>query len=153
MFGIGKKKEETKVIATEQVTIDVEENDIDIVEKDTGVAKYDETTIDPSKTIDMPESAVINGQVNDESEPAPLTIKEANALKYSRYEEKIAHNNKFKKAFVIRNKKTNQVVELRAASSFHACKIIGWRPRKVQVLSVRDIENTSDVPETVGRSS
>jgi len=68
-----------------------------------------------------------------EKETAPLTFKEMKALKKSNYE-KIEEEKKFKTTFVLKNKKTNQVAEIRAASSFHACSLIGWRPNKVIVL-------------------
>jgi hypothetical protein len=68
----------------------------------------------------------------------PLTLKELKSLHRNKYEQV---REKFKKAFVIRNKKTNQIVELVAASSTHACSLIGWRPRSVQVLEVKDKED------------
>jgi hypothetical protein len=43
------------------------------------------------------------------------------------------------KVFVIRNMKyENKVAELRATSLIHACNLIGWRPRHVKLISVRD---------------
>jgi len=96
---------------------------------------------------------VIDVDAVEEEQPAPLTFKEAKALKRSRYEDKIAHNSNFKKSYIIRNKKTNQVVEVRAASPLHAANIIGWRARTVEVLETKDIESPSDEPETVGSSS
>lgn len=89
----------------------------------------------------------------DKDRPSPLTWKEARALKRARYEERIAHNDKFKKAYVIRNKRTNQVAEIRAASPLHAVNIIGWKAGKVELMGVVDILTPSDEPETVGSSS
>jgi hypothetical protein len=64
-------------------------------------------------------------------------LKEMKALKKARYNE-IAE--KYKTSFVLKKKKTGQIVEIRAASSFHACKIIGWKPTQVSVLEVSEVE-------------
>ena len=74
-----------------------------------------------------------NNKNNDSNEI--LTEKELKSLKKAKYEE-IAHNNDYKDMYLLKNIKTNQIVEIRAASSFHACKIIGWKPKSVNVISV-----------------
>ena len=71
-------------------------------------------------------------------QPPPLTRKEAKALKRSDYD-KIAE--KFNTSYVLKNTKTGQIVEIRAASSFHACNIIGWKPNRVKILSERKTES------------
>jgi predicted RND superfamily exporter protein len=63
-----------------------------------------------------------------------LSYQDFKALKRSKYHEK---QNLYDKSFVLLNKKTNSVVELRGVSSTHACKFIGWRPRHVQLLETR----------------
>ena len=83
-------------------------------------------------------------QPQDHTEPPPLTYKEARALKRSKYET-IANN--FKTAYVLRNKRTGQIVEIRAASSCHACNIIGWKTNKVELLSERVITSESQPKE------
>ena len=70
-------------------------------------------------------------------QPAQLTYKEAKALKKSRYEE-IEKNPKYKNSYILLNTKTNQIVEIKAASSYHACNIIGWKSNKVKVLGVNN---------------
>ena len=94
-----------------------------------------------------------------EEQPAPLTYKEMKSLQKARYED-IAKNPRFKKAYLLKNNKTGQMAEIRAASSFHACNIIGWKANKVTVLKETEIKepapetsNTkevkkADVPET-----
>jgi len=77
-------------------------------------------------------------------QPPPLGYKEMRALKKSRYEEDILDNPKCIKSFILKNKKTGQIVELKAFSSFHACNVIGWKPNKVIVLGEKD----SSIPET-----
>ena len=89
-------------------------------------------------------------QDKEKIEIPPLTEKEFKALKNARYEQSIMNNPRFKKAYVLLNKKTKQIVEIRAASSFHACNIIGWKPKKVRVLQETDISDSQ--PETVGSS-
>jgi hypothetical protein len=45
------------------------------------------------------------------------------------------------KVFVIRHKKyPEKVAELRALSFTHACSLIGWRPRQVEIIDEFDIE-------------
>jgi len=41
------------------------------------------------------------------------------------------------KTYVIRNKRTNKIAEIKAASSIHACNLIGWRSRHVSVLEIK----------------
>jgi len=68
------------------------------------------------------------------NEVPSLGYKEIRALKKARYAENIHKNPKFTDAFVILNKKTGQMVELKASSSAHACNIIGWKPNKVKLI-------------------
>lgn len=74
-----------------------------------------------------------------------LSIKEFRALKRAKYD-KIADN--FQYAYVIKNKKTGVIVEVRAATSLHACNIIGWRPRHVQLIEVIDTKKKEEVDKT-----
>lgn len=110
---------------------------------------------DVRSSIDVPEKNKENSPpsaVTEEKkiEIPPLTEKEFKALKNSRYEQTIMNNPRFKKAYVLLNRKTKQIVEIRAASSFHACNIIGWKANKVVVLQETDIPDSQ--PETVGSS-
>jgi hypothetical protein len=72
-----------------------------------------------------------------EKENAPLTFKEMKAMQKAGYE-KIVEDKKFTKMFVLKNIKTNQIAEIRAASSFHACNIIGWKANKVVVIQEKE---------------
>jgi hypothetical protein len=76
-----------------------------------------------------------------ESEPEEiqthLTYDDFKALKRSKYHQ---IQNQFNESFVLLNKKTNSVVELKAVSVRQACKFIGWRPRHVQLLETRSHE-------------
>lgn len=78
-------------------------------------------------------------EMEEEQRQPTITIKELKALKRARYDKIV---DKFQFAYIIQNKKTGLVVEIRAASSYHACKIIGWRPRHVRVLEVIDTKKT-----------
>jgi len=150
MFGIGKKKED-KDVSPATVATTTENVPVTL---DTSTNKVE---IDPPITATIATTTEIDGidgsNMPEEQEPAPLTYKEAKAFKKSKYGEKIANNDKFTKIYIIRNKRTNQVVELRAASPIHACNIIGWKPRKVQVLDVKTIEKPLDEPETAASST
>lgn len=74
-------------------------------------------------------------EMEEEQRQPTITIKELKALKRARYSD-IA--NKFRYAYVLRNKKTGLVVELRAASSLHACNMIGWRKNNARLIEVID---------------
>lgn len=70
-----------------------------------------------------------------EKEVIPITYREMKRLRGNGYE-KI--KDKFTKSFVLRNKKTNQIVELSASTAAHACNLIGWRNRFVEVIETKD---------------
>jgi len=82
---------------------------------------------------------MMSGKEVDADEIPPLTMKEIKALKRARYEDTA---NNFNKAYVIQNKRTGQIVEIRAASSVHAANIIGWRPRHVNLIEVKEIKES-----------
>jgi hypothetical protein len=81
----------------------------------------------------------------------PLTYKEMKYLKRSRYETDVMNNPKFKKAYLLKNIRTGQMAEIRAASSFHACNIIGWKANRVNVISEKEIKEAA--PETTSSSN
>ena len=126
MFGFGKKKE-----------IDVKASDYIDVESPELIDDAEQGEKDMVKKEQEPE------QIN----PPPLTFKEAKALKKSDYDLKIKDNPMFKNMYVLRNKRTGQIVQIRAASSFHACNIIGWKPNKVKVLAEQPIQEKLVKPE------
>jgi hypothetical protein len=39
-------------------------------------------------------------------------------------------------SYVIQNKKTNKIVEIKAVSAFQASKLVGWRPRHTKLIQV-----------------
>jgi len=152
MFGIGNKEDKESTVTTQDTaTLDTSKEAVKADVKTTVTDSKKPVKVEVKTTVtDTPD--VIETPIDIESdEPAPLTWKEAKALKQAKYADKIADNKKFKNIYVIRNKKTNQVVELRAASPVHAANIIGWRPRRIQVLDVRDA-NPVEEPETTGTS-
>lgn len=71
----------------------------------------------------------------------PITFRELKALKKARYDKIF---NKFKTAYLLKNTKTGQIVEIRAASSFHACNIIGWRKNHVAVISTKEVVDETE---------
>ncbi|MCK9435374.1 MAG: hypothetical protein M0R32_11355 [Candidatus Cloacimonetes bacterium] len=72
----------------------------------------------------------------DEETRIPLLDeKDMKNLRHSNYEKL---SSKWSKVYVIQHK-NGKVAELKAASPVHACKMIGWRPRHIKVLSERDI--------------
>ena len=83
---------------------------------------------------------------NCQHEPPRLTRREAKYLKRASYD---PNNTKFNTAYVLRNKRTGQIVEIRAASSFHACNIIGWKINRVSLLAQRDLSDITNKSEEV----
>lgn len=64
-----------------------------------------------------------------------LYPKDIRNLQRNKYEEV---SKRFEKSYVIKNKKTKQIVELKAASSVHAANLIGWRPRHIELIETID---------------
>ena len=109
----------------------------------------EETKVQPD--IDVKDETPVEAPVEMVQKPIPLTYKEVRALKKANYAS-IAEN--FDTIFVIQNVKTGQIVELRAASSFHAANMIGWKPNKVKVLKKSNVaDKVEKKPETTSRDS
>jgi len=52
------------------------------------------------------------------------------------------------KVFLLRHRKyPGKVAEIRALSAFHACRLLGWRPRHVEVLEEREAESEPEKME------
>ena len=96
-------------------------------------AREKEAFKDPENEINIKE---FSQDIKDEQAPPSLTWKEAKALKRAKYFE---IKDKFKQAFILKNKITRQVVEIQAVSSAHACTIIGWKPNRVKVVDVINV--------------
>jgi len=141
LFG---KKSEDSVMATESVEVAPEVR-TDTIES--GVLPVENITTDCTTTSpENIDSAVPPKESSEKKEKIPsITHKEIKALKKARYEDVIMRNPRFKKMYVIENIKTGQVVEIRAASSFHACNIIGWKRNKVRLIEEREV-TPFDVP-------
>ena len=59
-------------------------------------------------------------------------------LKANGYADKCEEWNK---VFILQHKKyPEKVAELRALSFVHACNLIGWRPRQVELVSEHEVE-------------
>ena len=89
-------------------------------------------------------------ETQEQFQPNPLSRREMKYLKKNRYME-IKDNPEYKD-FILFNKKTGQMVEIKASSSFHACKIIGWKPNQVRLIP-RDVIESQETPETTGSSN
>ena len=163
MFGFGKKKakkEEVKVEAKEAVEVKTEANSmpamaVEMAKKAeengakvvycTHEHKHDEKCNHPHDVVSMDKEAKETKE--EHQEPPPLTFREMKALKRAKYD---PVKSPFKQSFLLGNNKTGQVAEIRAASSVHACNIIGWRPNKVTLLETRIIEDAT--AESVSQS-
>jgi len=139
MFGLGKKKQEEviKVLKELEATIaSPSEKDVDATQRSKDISAVTYSVHEAAAEELPPVTATVTDQV--EEEIPPLTYKEARALKKAKYH-KVAP--KFNTAYLLKNIRTGQIVELRAASSTHACNIIGWKPRKVRILETKIIED------------
>lgn len=83
------------------------------------------------KKADAMASNITNAMSYDKSQY--LYPKDVRSLKQHKYDV-IAE--RFDKGYVIRNTKTGQIVELRAATACHAATMINWRHRQVEVLDI-----------------
>jgi len=90
---------------------------------------------------------------DNEKEMAKLMIKQKGIfkqnrnLKKSRYGEQM---NKWDTAYVLKNKKTELIVEIRAASSYHACNMLGWKPQQsilLETINVKEREEKQKAKE------
>lgn len=105
----------------------------------------------PTETLEDIKSQIHDTMSHDKSHF--LMPKDVRALKYNKYD-KIAGN--FANAYVIKNNKTGQIVELRASNVFHASNLIGWRPRHVSLIDIinvkeeqEKVENNFEVKEVI----
>lgn len=165
----GRKDTNVKIIATDST--DIISSSVTCKENET--TKPEEQVEDNTKIDVIPTSevnATVNSKENEDvvirprddvkkEEPPPLGYKEMRSLKRARYEY-IMNDPKYKKAYLLKNKKTGQMAEIRAASSFHACNIIGWKVNRVHLIGEREIkEKTKEEPkeasisETTGSSN
>lgn len=144
MFGklFGKNKNKTDSM---EKNIEVE---TPITAEITPTSNSDVATVDHNEIVQHPKETKETKETQEETKTPPLTYKEMKALKRARYEDKIMFNPMFKKAYLLQNIKTGQVAEIRAASSFHACNIIGWKVNKVRLISEKIIEEKKETKET-----
>jgi hypothetical protein len=87
-------------------------------------------------------------KIEEKKESPGITIdgKDYKYLKKNKYDEV---RQKFTKTFVLQHKQNkNKIVELRAASATHACKLIHWKPNQVKLLAIKEDE-TSDVIDSI----
>ena len=97
-----------------------------------GKKKTDEDVL----TDEVQTNAKAETQLKRAEAPAVLSLKEMKKLKNNRYEEK---SEQYSKSFVIKNKRTGMIVELRAASALQAANFIGWRPRHTILIKEKDV--------------
>ncbi len=118
----------------------------------------DEKSIENTQHIpekeEKPVATVLEvGGKNDEkseekSECSGITIdgKDYKYLKKNKYDQV---RQQFKKTFVLQHKHdSKKIVELRAASPTHACKLIHWKPNQVRLLAVKE-EETVDIIDNI----
>lgn len=63
-----------------------------------------------------------------------------NLLNHAKDEKKLKNNKynlikkQFTKSFILKNKKTDQLIEIKAASAVHAANILGWKLKNTIVI-------------------
>ena len=78
----------------------------------------------------------------DKKEPeAHVGSSEFKAMKKQDYQK---NKSQIDTSYVIQNKKTGQIVEIKAISSLSAAKTVGWRPRHVKVLQINKDSSNSN---------
>jgi hypothetical protein len=86
--------------------------------------------------INIPDATVGNDTVEEKQETVNLTRNDFKALMRTKYFEL---KDKYKKAYILKNKKTGVVAEIQASSATHACSFIGWRPKNVTIIDTVNI--------------
>jgi hypothetical protein len=138
MFNMFKKNESQEDVKTTVISnqpIDVELKQENIVSE----------SVNKSEDIVSEASSIKEeNDISEEDKGHFLTPKDIKSLKNSNYENE---SKKYNKIFIIKNKKTKQIVEVKAASTVHACKFIGWRPRQT-ILIEEKREEVKEVTQT-----
>ena len=113
-----------KTLNTEETMVDIK-IDTNSENEDTKITNSEENIIDANFTTKSEE-------YNKVQQPQPrLSKKEIRSLKDSKYNESIS---KYNTSYVLLNNKTGMIVEMKAASPVHACKMIGWRIKNCSLL-------------------
>lgn len=95
-----------------------------------------EKNIKPSININE-FNADLKKDKSENNESFNFSEKDYKKLKNSKYFE---IKDKYKTAFIIKNKKTGAIAEIRAASEIHACSIIGWRIKNTKFIDAVKVE-------------
>ena len=75
-------------------------------------------------------------EADQEKERTSIGLMEMKSLKNSKYDKL---KDKWPNSYVLKHK-SGKIAELHAVSSIHACKLIGWRPRHVKIISENKIK-------------
>ena len=135
---IGNTEDKARGVSTDMLTTEVVPESVNVV-LDKAIAPE---SSDVSQVVPDEVAAAFQPPVPEAQLPQ-LTYKEAKSLKKARYES-IVDNPRFKNSYVLLNQKTGQVVEIKAASSFHACNIIGWKYKQVKVIMVNSLDKSEE---------
>jgi hypothetical protein len=71
----------------------------------------------------------------DKKPEAHVGHDEFKAMKKSKYNEQ---KDEINTSYVIQNKKTGKIVEVKAKSAVLAARTVGWRPRHIKVLQINE---------------
>lgn len=80
--------------------------------------------------------------------PVTIDARDYGYLKKNNYEEE---RKKWKTTFVLQHKRyPDKIVELRAATPAHACRMIHWKPNQVRLLS-QTVDESGDVVDNINK--
>ena len=149
MLNFFKKSKEEKLNETENEIENSpntkEVSPVEVIEQKEQIEPKEQTTniVFDKEAEYMSSAAINNGAIKTEEPkdtldtPQPLTQRELKYLKRANYDELIK---KCTKAYLLKNIKTNQMAEIRAFSSFHACNILGWKNTQVRIIEEKEVE-------------
>ena len=87
----------------------------------------------------------------NDKEMEKIKKQQISIYKQNRYLKKAKYNDEMKKwdtAFVLQNKKTGLISEIRAASSYHACNMLGWKVNQAILLETINVKEREEKNKT-----
>ena len=112
--------------------------------------KNEENTEETTITVKSEVTDIPDVTTDQEQAPMVLSFKEEKALKKSRYAEKCKL---FDKSFVIKNKRTGMIVELKASSSIQAANFIGWKANHTVLIKQKDLKDEKEAQERIDNAN
>jgi len=78
--------------------------------------------------------------------PEMLNERDMRRLAFNGYDKA---KKKFQNTYLLQNKKNGKIAEIKAASTVHACTLLGWNPKKVRLIAFHEPDGKTPPVETV----